>query len=124
MQQARLRSGIRFDLERVVVLPGDVQARGYAHQTSRAVSLALIAGGFVLGRIPFLSDLLACWIQGHSREIALGRRDHAEAPVFADDGNPVAGEIDGSDGFGRLGRPGRRSSRKLREQSGRNGQDS
>src|SRR6202021_2989257 len=115
VQETCLRSGIRFDLERVVVLPSDVQARGYAHQTSRAVCLALIAGGFVLGRIPFLGDLLACWIQRHSRDIALGRRDHAEAPVFADDGTPVAGQLDGSDVLGRLGWSGRRSSWELCE---------
>src|SRR5580704_10159883 len=49
VEQASLRAGVRLDLQCVVVLPGDVQARGYAHQTSRAVSLALIARGFVLG---------------------------------------------------------------------------
>src|SRR5580704_13532426 len=68
VEHASLRAGVSLDLQRVVVLPGDVQARGYAHQTSRAVSLALIARGFVLGRIPFLGHLLPCWIQGHSRE--------------------------------------------------------
>src|SRR5579864_505218 len=57
MQNARLRSLIGLDLQRVIVLPGDVQMRGLPHHARRAVGLALIAVGFVLGRVPFHRQL-------------------------------------------------------------------
>ena len=46
-------------LQRGVVLPGDVNASGHAHDRGGAIRLALVAGGLVGGRIPGVDDLAA-----------------------------------------------------------------
>ena len=53
-KQPRLRAGVGLDLQRRVVLPGDPQPPGQAHDAARAVGAALLARGFVLRRIPAL----------------------------------------------------------------------
>ena len=85
MEQARLRAGVGLDLQRVVVLPGDVQAAGHAHDGGRAVRFALQAGGFVLGRIPGIDHLAGVGVERDAGGVALERRHHAPAPVFGDD---------------------------------------
>src|SRR5271156_5283282 len=55
MEDARLLARVGFDLQRVVVLPGDMQAPGDTHEGRRAVGLALLPRGFVLGRVPRLA---------------------------------------------------------------------
>jgi hypothetical protein len=46
-------------VQHVVVLPGDVKARGLMHDRRRAMVLALIASRFILRRIS-IGDFLAC----------------------------------------------------------------
>ena len=59
VKQSRLHSGIRLDFQRHIVLPGDVQTPGDAHQSRGAVRPALLARRFVLRRIPRVGDPLA-----------------------------------------------------------------
>ena len=108
-EQPGLHAVVGLELQRVVVLPGDVQARRPAHQAGRAVRLALFAGGFVLGRVPRLRDLLARGVDRNAAIVAVRRRDHPPAPVLGDDRDPVAGEVDRAPA-----RAGRRGGRRLR----------
>ena len=94
MQQARLRARVEIHLQRVVVLPGDVQPPGLTHDAADAECLALQARGIVLCEIPGVGRTRAGLIQRHAFVVALLRSLDAMAPVFADDRNPVAGEID------------------------------
>ena len=50
-------------LQRIVVLPGDVQTAGKPHDVGGAVGAALLAGGFVLRRIPGIADAPAFGVQ-------------------------------------------------------------
>src|SRR5439155_12965552 len=52
MKQPRLRAGIRLDLQRLLVLPGDVHAAGDAHDIADAVRSTRVAVGGVLRGIP------------------------------------------------------------------------
>ena len=81
-------------LQRVVVLPGDVEPAGHAHDRGGTIRLALLAGCLVGGRIPGVDDLQRFLRDRDAAVVALGRRHHAVAPVFVDEGHPVAGEID------------------------------
>src|SRR5438093_3345704 len=106
-QQTGLLAGVCFDLQRVVVLPGDVDAPWHAHDVGRAVCPALIAARRVLRRIPRVDHLAALVVQRHTREITFRRRDHPIAPIFRDHRDPVAGEIDRRRGPGVRRRRGR-----------------
>src|SRR5712691_4958378 len=105
-QQTGLLTGVHFDLQRIVVLPGEVDAAGHAHDVRRTVRLALIAARHILRRITRVDDLAALVVQRHAREIAFRGSDKPIAPVFRDHGHPVAGEID------RRPRPGGRRNRR------------
>src|SRR4030095_13593918 len=94
MKQTRLRSRVCFDLHRVVVLPADVDSSGYPHDGCCAIGSALLTAGLVLGRIPAIGHLAACWSEWHTVVVALWRRDHPETPVFSDNGGPVPGKVD------------------------------
>src|SRR5687768_17105869 len=94
MKQARLRPGVGLDFQRGVVLPGNAQPGWKPHDAARAVAAALLAGGFVLYRVPAIARLAAFRVQRQSAELALARRDHPELPVLDDRRDPVAGQID------------------------------
>src|SRR5688572_1120710 len=104
-KQSGLRASVRLDLQRRVVLPGDPQAPGQAHDAAGAVGTALLSCGFVLRGIPALSHLAPLGVQRDRVDHALGRRDHAVLPVFDDRRYPVASEVDRR----RLSRRGRRT---------------
>src|ERR1051326_1588047 len=80
-----------------------MQTARHAHNRSRAVGFALVAGGFIFRRIPAVRDPPSFGGEGHRGVVALGRRDHPELPVFTDDRYPVTGQIDCCGGFGRHG---------------------
>ena len=88
-----LLAGVGFDLERVIVLPGDMQAAGNPHDCGRAISLALETGGFVVRGVPRVHNFPRRSVDRHAGRIAFQRRDHAPSIVLRDDGYPVAGEI-------------------------------
>ena len=98
-------AGVGFDLQRAVVLPGDVEARRHPHQAGRAVGLAAAV------REPWSTlsaTLRAVVVQRHAGVVALRRRHHAPPPVLVDDRHPVAGQVD------RRRRPRRRRPRRRR----------
>ena len=70
-----MRSRVKIHAKRVVVLPGDVKTSRLTNDVAAAVRLALFAGGFVLGRIPLISDTLTGFVQGDAGIITFGRRD-------------------------------------------------
>src|SRR5687768_14574719 len=88
-EDARLRARVSVDLHRPIVLPGDVQAAGHAHDVRRAVAAALLTGGFIPGRIPRVGDRARGGIQRNARVVPLRRDYHAEPPVPRDDSGPV-----------------------------------
>ena len=94
-------------LQRVVVGPGDVQAARLAHEAADAERFALQAGRVVGREIPFVGDAPPFGVQRQALEIAFARRRHAMPPILADDGDPVARQIDG-----------RRAARRLRRSAG------
>src|SRR6185295_16456354 len=96
VQEPGLRARVEIDLESVIVLPFDVQPTWYPHDRRCAVGFALLARGFVLGRIPVVRGLLPLVVERDTGSVALGRSHHAIKPVFGHQGNPVAGDIDGS----------------------------
>src|SRR5437899_1969300 len=121
MQQAALCSVVCFDLESILILPGDTQVRRLPHDSGRAVGFAGIAFGLVLRRIPFEGGLSArgvVWnialqsrvssdadrtaVRVHDRagwagaEVPFGRSQHTRVPVFGNDRRPVSREVDRS----------------------------
>src|SRR5687767_5087314 len=56
MKQARLHSGVDVELQRVVVLPADLDAARQPHDRGRRIALALLAGSFVARGIPRVGD--------------------------------------------------------------------
>src|ERR1700728_1723672 len=82
VQQACLRAGVGFDLQRGIVLPGDVQAAGKAHDRGGSVGFADVAGGFVARGVPSFADALGFGREGDAGEITFGGSYHAPAPVF------------------------------------------
>ena len=93
MEEPRLRPCVRFDLERIRVLPADMKPSGDAHDRRRPEGLALISARVIFREIPLARGLHACRVQWHAGEIALRRRDHSPQPVLGDDRHPVTGEI-------------------------------
>ena len=93
-QDSSLRAGIGIHLERVVVLPRDVNTARHAHQRGRTVGLALLTGGFIFRRIPGVRNL--CRLRGdrNALVVAFPRRHHAPAPVLSHDRDPVPSQID------------------------------
>jgi hypothetical protein len=71
-----------------------VEAARDAHDVRRAVRLAVIFLRLVFRRIPRVRELRASGRQQEVRVIALGRRQHSEAPVLGHDRHPVAGQVD------------------------------
>jgi len=67
----------------------------------------------IFGRIPFLGDFLAPGFRGTPAESPLGAAIMRKRQSSVTIGDPVAGEFDGSNGFGGFGRPGRRPAGKL-----------
>ena len=59
VQEPRLLTGVELHLQRVVVLPGDVQPTRLAQDAADAERLALIAGGIVFGEVPGVGDAAA-----------------------------------------------------------------
>ena len=106
MQQSRLRAGVELELQRGVVLPGDVHAPGHPHDVADPVRFARQAARLVLGQVPCVGDASALVVDRHAGVIALGRRQHSPAPVFGDERYPVTGDIDRCDGPRRPGRCG------------------
>src|SRR5438132_4057272 len=94
MKQPGLRSRVGLDFERGVVIPGDMQTSGQSHDIGGAISAALLAGRFILGRIERIADAASFSIQGQGFVNTFFRRDHSKLPVFGDHGYPVAGEVD------------------------------
>ena len=94
VHDARLRAGVRFDDERRVVLPEDVEASGQMHQPAGAICAALLGRCFVLRRIPGVGRAAPFGVDRHIEHVALRRRHHAPPPVVGDERHPVAGEID------------------------------
>ena len=99
VQQSRLRAGVGFQFQRVGILPGDVHSRRHAHQPAGAVRLAASVHG---GR-PGIGDLPPLIVQWNAGVVALGRRHHPPSPLFVDDRDPVAGQIDRRGGLRGLG---------------------
>ena len=93
-EDPRLRPGVGVDPQRGVVLPRHVQPPRHAHDGGASERLALIAGRFVRRGIPPGGHLPPLRRQRHAGVIALRRSHHAKAPVFADEGDPISGEID------------------------------
>src|SRR5712692_3331840 len=75
-------------------------AAGDAHDGCGAISLALVASRFVLGRIPGIGHLAGIDIERNARIVALGRSDHPVTPVLRHHGHPLPGNIDRSSGLG------------------------
>src|SRR6266478_5132469 len=93
VEHTSLRSGVRLELYRLIILPGDVQAARQAHDVCGAVALALLSGGLILRRVPGISCFAAVGIQGNARVVSLWRSEHPPAPVFRHDGYPVAAHV-------------------------------
>src|SRR6187200_3291061 len=93
LKHSRLHAGVGFDLQRVIVRPRNAQASGLAHDGWCGIALTLFAGSFVAHGIPGVCDLAGCRIQRNVGVVAFRWRDHPPSPVFANDRDPVAGEI-------------------------------
>ncbi len=93
-KQPRLRARIGLHFQRRIVLPRDAQAPGQTHDAAGTVGATLLAGGFILRRIPALPHLPAFRGQRHRVEDALRGRDHPVLPVLDDWRHPVPSEID------------------------------
>jgi hypothetical protein len=61
---ARVCTGVAVDMQRVVVLPGDVNAPRHAHDRGGAERLALVARRLVGRRIPGVGDLAPSGVSG------------------------------------------------------------
>jgi hypothetical protein len=103
LKEARLRSSIEIDAQGVVVLPRDVQPPGLAHDGADAESPALQLRGVVRIEIPGVGGCSGVRVERNAFIVALARRRHAVPPILADDGDPIAREVDGR-GFARRGR--------------------
>ena len=130
MEQTSLCPVIGIHLQRIVVLPGDMQVRRLTHDAGCAVRFALIAFGLVLCRVPLHGCLCAIrfvWnVSFKSRvradadganvgwnrfawkfyrasraatEVAFGRREHANVPIFGDHRCPISGQINRGNTF-------------------------
>src|SRR5262249_24272980 len=100
VQETRLITRVHLDLQRIVVSPGDVQARGNAKTSTGSIN----------------SALLAIWWWSWSRTArcaeatgptgAGGRRirRHPLDPILGNDGDPVARQFHGRSSFCRLRR--------------------
>src|SRR6185295_8099596 len=93
-QKTCLRSGLRFDFQRVVCIPRDVQASGHMHDAANAICFARVFRCGVFFRIPRGCNPSAFCADGYAADIALWRRRHAIAPVFSHLPNPISGEVE------------------------------
>ena len=93
VQKTSLGPGICIDSKRVIVLPINMQPPRNFHDRGGAVSLALICGGLIFGRIPGVCGLAALEIERNTDVIAFVRHDHAVAPVLGDHRYPIPREI-------------------------------
>src|SRR5262249_9607184 len=94
VEHSCLSAGVLFDLQRIVVLPGDVQSAWKSHDVWSAVSPALFTGSFIFRGIPSVADLSSFSVERQCFKDAFLGRHHSKLPVFHNDGNPIAGEID------------------------------
>src|SRR5262249_13694688 len=93
MEQTSLRSGIRVEAQRVVVLPGDVKSPGYLQEGRGAVRSARLAAGFVLRRIPQRRDSASFGVERNLDVVVFVRDEHPEAPLLGHLRHPVSGVI-------------------------------
>src|SRR5262245_16412960 len=95
MEQATLRSRVSIDAKRVVVFPGEVQPSGLTSDVSRPIRLTLSSFRFILRRVPRIGDASSCGVEWNTWIIALRWSDHAPAPIFGNQGDPVARQVNG-----------------------------
>src|SRR5205085_2520271 len=82
MQQAGLSPGVCFDLERALILPGDVQTTWHAHDRGRAIGLAGVPFALVLHGIPCVCEPATLVADRHAGVVAFRGSDHAPAPIL------------------------------------------
>ena len=70
-----------------------------AHNAANTECFALQARLTVLRKIPRVRNTPSLSIQGKAFIITLARRRHPVSPIFADDRNPITGEINRRDSF-------------------------
>src|SRR5262249_6071743 len=102
IDQSRLRTGIEFHLQRIVILPGDMQPARLPHDAAYAEGFALQSGLIILRQIPCIGDTNTLRSEWQTFKISSARCRHAMSPVFTYNRNPIAREIDRSDGLGWL----------------------
>jgi hypothetical protein len=67
VKDARLLTGIRLHLQRLIILPGNVEPPWNPHDSGRAICFALQFGSLVLCRVPGIRNATAFRIQRYSR---------------------------------------------------------
>lgn len=85
MQDARLGTGVGFELQRVVVLPGDMQPRGHTQDAGGAIGLTLFTRRVILGCIPGVGKFSPCGVDRNGLVVAFERRKLPVAPVLGDE---------------------------------------
>src|SRR5262249_23706312 len=60
----RLHTGIGFQFQRLVILPGNMQPCRNSHDVRGAIAFALLAGGLVLRRIPAVGNAPGFLVKG------------------------------------------------------------
>src|SRR5947208_8374406 len=95
MEKTSLISSLQFHFQSRIVLPANPHASRLPHNTDGTITLALLAGRFVLRRIPGIGDTAALRVDGDAVEVTFARSHHAGGPVFGDHRNPSPCEIDG-----------------------------
>src|SRR5690349_1889840 len=119
IQKARLGSRIEVHLQRVVVLPGDVQPPGLTHNAANTESLTLDPSLIIFREIPCIGDTPAFCVERKTLIVPFARRCHPVTPVFTDNRDPVSGEFDRRHRLGRYRRAPLSSSLSLRNRSSR-----
>src|SRR5205085_3557731 len=95
MKEPGLLARVGFELQRGVILPGNLQAHRKSNDPRGAKRLAFVVIRFVPGEIPGVGDLPAYSVERDAGVITLWWRDHSPAPVFGHHRHPVTGQIDG-----------------------------
>ena len=114
MKQTRLHAGVGFQLQRVVIRPGNSNARWNPHNIGGPIRLALRACGFVFGGVPIVGDLPSRIIQWNAGVVTFGWSDHPVTPILGHYRHPLPGKIDGGRSF-RIRRGRRSRGRALQE---------
>ena len=92
-EETGLHSGVGLQLQNIFTVPADVDACRNSHDGRGAVALALVAFGFVFGRIPGLGCSPCSGSDRNAGNISLVRNLHSPAPVFGDQRFPITGQI-------------------------------